>query len=193
MDDVFARACFGIWVSPEHIWRFCRLETLSPDAHYLSCDYGFCNLLRPSLAGVVFLMLDAPKSWKKQPGTTIVYDGECPFCSSYTRLVRLRDAIGPITLINARERPDIVADAAELGLNVNEGMLVAHQFRIYAGDEAMTFLSAFSSRSGILNQIMSWVFSNPRRSRALYPMLRWGRNLTLSMLGRSQIPPKIAE
>jgi predicted DCC family thiol-disulfide oxidoreductase YuxK len=135
-------------------------------------------------------MVDVVKPWQKQPGITIVYDGECPFCNSYTKLVRLRDSVGPVTLIDARERPDIVADAKQLGLNVNEGMLVVHQSQIFVGDEAMTFLSAFSSRSGILNQMMSWVFSDPRRSRALYPALRCGRNLILSILGRSQIDPK---
>ena len=130
------------------------------------------------------------KPWHKQLGITIVYDGDCPFCNSYIKLMRLRDAVGPVALIDARERPDIVADAIELGLNVNEGMLVVHQSQIYAGDEAMTILSAYSSRSGFLNQLMSWVFSNPQRSRALYPALRLGRNLTLSILGRSQIDPK---
>ncbi|MFT5932039.1 MAG: putative DCC family thiol-disulfide oxidoreductase YuxK, partial [Hyphomonas sp.] len=37
------------------------------------------------------------------PGTFIVYDGDCPFCSEYVKLLRLRDAIGPVSLVNARE------------------------------------------------------------------------------------------
>ena len=29
----------------------------------------------------------------------IVYDGECPVCSNYTRLVRLREAVGRVTIL----------------------------------------------------------------------------------------------
>ena len=28
----------------------------------------------------------------------IVYDGECPVCSNYTRLVHLREAVGQVTI-----------------------------------------------------------------------------------------------
>ena len=38
-----------------------------------------------------------------QPANWIAYDGECPFCSAYLQMVRLRDAVGPVALINVRE------------------------------------------------------------------------------------------
>ena len=32
----------------------------------------------------------------------IIYDGECPFCSKYVRLIQLKKTIGYVELINAR-------------------------------------------------------------------------------------------
>jgi len=32
----------------------------------------------------------------------IVYDGECPFCRNYIRLMELRKTVGNVDLVNAR-------------------------------------------------------------------------------------------
>lgn len=32
----------------------------------------------------------------------VVYDGECPFCASYVALLRLRERVGEVRLIDAR-------------------------------------------------------------------------------------------
>ena len=44
----------------------------------------------------------------KQPEVLIVYDGQCPFCSRYVELVRLRQSLGQVRLINAREGGPLV-------------------------------------------------------------------------------------
>ena len=44
--------------------------------------------------------------------TTIVYDGDCPFCSRYVALVRLREAVGQVVLANARDGGPVVDGAA---------------------------------------------------------------------------------
>jgi hypothetical protein len=51
----------------------------------------------------------------------IVYDDECPFCSAYVNLSRLREAIRPVKLIAARERPDLVEAFREAGVSLNDG------------------------------------------------------------------------
>ena len=38
----------------------------------------------------------------------LVYDGDCPFCSAYVRFVRLRDAVGTVHLVDAREGGPVV-------------------------------------------------------------------------------------
>ena len=36
-------------------------------------------------------------------GNWLVYDGDCPFCSRYVQLLRIREAVGPLRLVNARD------------------------------------------------------------------------------------------
>jgi predicted DCC family thiol-disulfide oxidoreductase YuxK len=120
-------------------------------------------------------------------GINIVYDGECPFCSNYVHLMRLKDAVGPFQLIDARERPELVAEARQQGFDPNKGMLVAYNSKIYVGGEAMTLLSLMATRSGVLNRYFAWIFSNKRRSETIYPALRLGRSIALKLLGRTKI------
>jgi predicted DCC family thiol-disulfide oxidoreductase YuxK len=117
----------------------------------------------------------------------IVYDDECPFCSAYVRLFRLREAIGQVKLIAARERPDLVEAFREAGVSLNDGTAVIHRGEIYWGDKAINWLALMSSSSGIFNRLNGWIFASPRLSRLLYPVLRTGRNLTLAALGRSRL------
>ena len=38
---------------------------------------------------------------------TIYYDGDCPFCERYVRLLRLRRAAGSVRLVDVRENADV--------------------------------------------------------------------------------------
>ena len=66
----------------------------------------------------------------------IIYDGDCPFCRAYTRLLRLQQAAGVISLLNAREPDPRIHHYVTLGYDLNEGMLVVIEDQIYAGAEA---------------------------------------------------------
>jgi predicted DCC family thiol-disulfide oxidoreductase YuxK len=117
----------------------------------------------------------------------VIYDGQCVFCSAYVKLLRLKAAVGRVELLDARR--DGVADviARELGLDLNDGMLVLYQHRSYYGADAITLLSLLTGPSGLLSRALAAVFRRPRLSRMLYPALRFGRGLTLGLLGRSRI------
>ena len=58
------------------------------------------------------------------PGASIVYDGDCPFCSRYVKLVRLREALGAVSIINAREGGPLVDEIVEAGFDLDEGMVL---------------------------------------------------------------------
>src|SRR3546814_11746436 len=118
-----------------------------------------------------------------QEPVQIVYDGECPFCSAYVRLVRLRETIGPVEIINAREPHPVLAEIEARGLDLNEGMVVKMNGRFYHGDECVHVLALLSSPSGVFNRAMRAIFSSRAASRALYPPLRRGRNETGRALG----------
>jgi predicted DCC family thiol-disulfide oxidoreductase YuxK len=120
-------------------------------------------------------------------GTVIVYDGDCPFCSSYVRLLRLREAIGPVTLVNARDGGPAVEEALAQKLDLDEGMALKYHGRWHHGNDCIHMLALLSSKSGATNRFMAWLFRSPRRAHILYPWMRAGRNFTLKLLGRRPI------
>lgn len=113
----------------------------------------------------------------------IVYDGYCPFCSRYVRLVRLRENFA-VELIDARAEPK---RAARYGLDLNEGMIADIDGDVHHGSDAVWMLSALSRKSGLANRVLAALLSSRSAARLLYPLMRFGRNAALLLMGRSRI------
>lgn len=122
-----------------------------------------------------------------EPGLTVVYDGECPFCVAYVRMTRLRAAAGRVELVNARTPHPVVDEARAAGLDLDVGMVVKAGGQLYHGDAAMTLLAGLTTPSGLFNRVTAWAFRNPARARLIYPPMVAGRNLTLRILGRRKL------
>jgi predicted DCC family thiol-disulfide oxidoreductase YuxK len=120
-------------------------------------------------------------------GDFLLYDGECPFCSAYVRMQRLRAAGVDLALLDARDEPALVARFAREGLDVNEGMILRFRGNTYFGGDVMHVISLMSGPAGALNRAMGLLFANRTMARALYPFLRAGRNATLRLLGRRKL------
>ena len=117
----------------------------------------------------------------------IAYDGQCPFCSAYVRLTRLRASAGALELIDARSGHPSLSEVREAGLDINQGMVLKYRGRLYHGADAMHVISLLSTRLSSFNVLMGLMFSNQTVARILYPLLRGGRNLTLRLMGRRPI------
>jgi predicted DCC family thiol-disulfide oxidoreductase YuxK len=117
----------------------------------------------------------------------VVYDGDCPLCNSYVHMTRLSKAVGRPTLVNARERPELIKALAESGINLDEGMAVYYQGRLYVGSEAVNLLALLTTPVDLANRITAAVLARPALARALYPLLRAGRNLLLKLRNRPQL------
>lgn len=122
-----------------------------------------------------------------EPAATIVYDGDCPFCSRYVKLVRLRESVGTVKILNARDGGPLVAEILAAGLDLDEGMVLAMDGQFYHGDDCIHRMALLSSPSGPFNRFNRAIFRSPTASRLLYPVLRAGRNSVLRLLGRSKI------
>jgi predicted DCC family thiol-disulfide oxidoreductase YuxK len=121
-------------------------------------------------------------------GPVVVYDGECPFCAAYVRMTRLKDSAGPVTLVDARAGGHpVLGEIAAAGLDLDRGMVVQMDGRLYHGDAAMTALALMTTPSGGFNRAMRALFRRPGLARVIYPPMVAGRNLTLRLLGRSPI------
>lgn len=117
---------------------------------------------------------------------TLVYDGECPFCQRFARLLRLRETID-MQLIDARGGGGEVEEIVAAGYNLDEGMVLAIGGRFYHGDACLHALALLSSNSTPFNRLNKRIFSSPRVAKILYPVLRCARNAVLKLLGRKPL------
>jgi predicted DCC family thiol-disulfide oxidoreductase YuxK len=122
----------------------------------------------------------------------IVYDGQCPFCSRYVQLVRLRESLGRVQLVDARKGGPEVDEVRQAGLDLDEGMVLKLDGRLYHGADCIHMVALLSTPSSWFNRVNAVMFRSRTASRLLYPVLRTGRNTVLRMLGRSKLNPGIA-
>lgn len=118
---------------------------------------------------------------------TIIYDGECPFCSSYVQLLRLRDNVGKVELVDARSDNVRVREANRTGYDLDSGMMVAYGGHWFFGQDAIHLLVTLSGPGGAWNSFQRIVFSSPDRAAKLYPLLASARHLYLRLAGKSAI------
>lgn len=125
--------------------------------------------------------------------TVILYDGECPFCTGFARLVRLREAVGPVRVVNARDGGPELNAVIEAGLDIDEGNAVLERWdgenaaRIHHGADAQMWLAARSVRSSLVGVFLRTLYATPALGRASYPVLKGMRNLALRTMGRRKI------
>ena len=118
----------------------------------------------------------------------IVYDGLCPFCSSYVTMYRIRELISKVHLIDARDSADpVVQEVSAMGFDLHEGMAVKWAGQFYHGADCLHVLALLGAESSLFNRLNRWIFSRRGLSRFLYPPLVCGRKLTLRLLGRPAI------
>jgi predicted DCC family thiol-disulfide oxidoreductase YuxK len=120
-------------------------------------------------------------------GIVIVYDGDCPVCSRYVTMIRLRQSVGNVALVNARDGGEHVQSVRALGLDLNEGMVAFYGGRVYHGADCVNLLAMLGSDSGVMNRAHSLMFKNASIARLSYPAMRFGRNTLLAILGRKKI------
>ena len=117
----------------------------------------------------------------------LIYDKECPACDNYCQVVRIRETVGKLRLIDARENSDVLAEITALGLDIDQGMVLKLDGQIYYGSDAIHALALISSRSGLLNRLNYYLFRSKRLSHVFYPMLRFFRNVLLKVLSKTKI------
>jgi len=159
----------------------------------------------------------------------LIYDKECPACDYYCHMVRIRESVGELVLVDARQAYDlslssyasaqlqahsetaiqpvstsreyasdesntcaqesvaVINEVTRRGLDIDQGMVLAVAGQLYYGADAIHALALIGSRAGCLNRIHYWVFSSPRVSAVMYPILRTLRNGLLKVLRKTKI------
>ncbi len=117
----------------------------------------------------------------------LVYDKECPLCDAYCRMVRIRESVGVLKLMDARDGGVLMQEITHQGLDIDQGMVLKVDDVLYYGADAIHALSLMSSGSGLFNRLNHWIFRSRARSRLFYPMLRSCRNFVLKLLRKTKI------
>lgn len=117
----------------------------------------------------------------------LIYDGDCPFCSGFVTFVRLQETLGDFRLLNARDPSPELEEARQVGFVIDDGMLMKIGGQYYHGADCMNRISLLTTKSGVLNKLVLFVFRNKQLSRFVYPMLRFFRNTTIKILGVSRL------
>jgi len=123
----------------------------------------------------------------RETDLSIVYDGQCPFCTSYVRLYRIRESGRQVHLIDGRSPHPILEELRRRKLDLDDGMVVKFGNRIYHGAAALNVLAILGSDRTLFNRMNHALFRRPRLASWLYPLLARGRLFTLRLLGRKLI------
>ena len=113
----------------------------------------------------------------------LVYDGECPVCTTYCKYIRIREAVGNLRLVDARQPSAIMDEITAAGLDIDQGMVVKFKDVIYYGSDAIHMLTLLSTPSGIFNRINYYVFSTKTGANIVYPIGKAFRTMLLKLLG----------
>ena len=117
----------------------------------------------------------------------LVYDKDCPACNAYSQLVRIRQSVGELQLVNAREDSAVMRELTARGLDIDQGMVLLVGNNTYYGSDAIYMLSLLSSRSGVFNRLNYHLFKSRRVAKVLYPLLRGCRNVLLKLMRKRKI------
>lgn len=121
----------------------------------------------------------------------IIYDGDCPVCSAYVRMHRLREDGRHIELVDARQHPDVVETYARRGVDLNRDFVLKVDGAEYIGGGAMLALSSIAAPSPWIRRINACLFASRTMSRAVYAVLRVSRWTLLLLMGRKPIRSSI--
>lgn len=117
----------------------------------------------------------------------VVYDKQCPACDYYCNMVRIKESVGRLVLVDARDGGPIMGEITAKGLDIDQGMVVKVGSELYYGPDAIHALALMGTNKGFFNRLVYWSFRSKAVSKVLYPILRACRNLLLKILGKTKI------
>ena len=85
----------------------------------------------------------------------LIYDRECPVCTAYSCSVGVDEShAAGVRRINARDAEhELVRQAKEAGLDLDDGMVVVHQGKLYHGADALNIMARMAPDRGFGNRL----------------------------------------
>ena len=60
----------------------------------------------------------------KREEILLVYDRECPACNAYCQVVNIRESVGELRIVDARENSEVMQEITSEGLDIDQGMIL---------------------------------------------------------------------
>ena len=117
------------------------------------------------------------------------YDGDCPICTVAAEALQIRDAVGTLHLVNAREDRShpLIREINERGFDLDEGMVIKYGGNCYHGEEALRMMALLGSSNGWFNRANALLIRSPSIANICYPLMRGSRSLLLRLMGVGKI------
>ena len=111
---------------------------------------------------------------------TLYYDKQCPFCTKYANLLKLKENF-EITLKDARENLDEISVLCK-NLDINDGFIVIYKNDCFQGAKALEFLNRAVDKTTILGKLHFFFAYENTFSKFLYKTLFILRKIALFIL-----------
>jgi predicted DCC family thiol-disulfide oxidoreductase YuxK len=112
-----------------------------------------------------------------------VYDGLCPACAAYFRLMRIREIGLRLVLVDARSNPRIFESYLKRGIDLDRTFVLRIGDMEYTGGEAMFVLSRLGASLTFFRRLNSAIFGSRRKAETVYPLFSFARRMLLRMSG----------
>ena len=111
---------------------------------------------------------------------TLYYDKQCPFCTKYANLLKLKENF-EINLKDARENLDEISVLCK-NLDINDGFIVIYKNDCFQGAKALEFLNRAVDKTTILGKLHFFFAYENIFSKFLYKTLFILRKIALFIL-----------
>ena len=110
----------------------------------------------------------------------LYYDEECPFCKKYSKYIELRKKY-EIKIVNARESINKINNFRENGFDINDGMIVELDDKIYQGADAAKLLDDCILKDNFIDKFISFFVKVPIFKQIIYPIVLIFRRIILKI------------
>mgnify|MGYP001438551176 CR=1 FL=1 len=114
-----------------------------------------------------------------------IFDGQCPFCNYFAQLLELKSRLSTFEIIDGRKNLPLLSELYKQGYDLNKGAILINNGKIMHGAKAINWIcSEIKEPSDSLLEILRIIFSSNKRTNFLFPLLLWGRRLSLTLKGK---------
>ena len=114
-----------------------------------------------------------------------IYDGECPFCNHFAQLLELKSCLPEFEILDGRKNLPLLSQLYNQGYDLNKGAILISNENIMHGADAISWIcSEIKDPSDSLLELLRILFRSNKTTNFFFPLLLWGRRLSLTLKGK---------